>query len=360
VTEKLLAPAYGEDMSQDPHAIYDFLAPVVASLMGTRAIPLTPTSAAFSGSVSAASLTTSGGISAVSGTFTGNVTIAGTLGVTLATTLSSTLGVTGLATLTGGYSSRAASTQQGNLTVQNSVPTVALLVDVTAGGQFVRIGSSGVPLLLGDIQNNKVLVGQGTDPSVASERLVVLGGPIVPGYDNDQSLVFKRPAGGTFSLGTSAGSPPLLALKDNAGTQIAAFLPSGGGQGLIVGTSTSFTASENFKVEGGSRLQGAVLVTTGGLTVTAGGLTVTAGGVSIVAGGLGVTGAALFNDGMTIAGGSPPLTITGSGNRIAFSGSSQTVSSVTGGAATALPAQPVAYLKVEIGGNNYAIPYYNQ
>jgi hypothetical protein len=284
MAEVLLAPAYGEDLSQDPHAIYDYMAPVVASLMGTRAIPLTPTSAAFSGSVSAASLTTSGGVSAVSGTFTGNVTIAGTLGVTLATTLSSTLGVTGLATLTGGYSSRAASTQQGNLTVQNSVPTVALLVDVTAGGQFVRIGSSGVPLLLGDIQNNKVLVGQGTDPAVASERLVVLGGPIVPGYDNDQSLVFKRPSGGTFSLGTSAGSPPLLALKDNAGTQIAAFLPAGGGQGLIVGTSTSFTASENFKVEGGSRLQGAVLVTTGGLTVTAGGLTVTAGTVQLTGG----------------------------------------------------------------------------
>lgn len=314
----LLAPAYGEDG-------YEYLEPVVAALNGSRSIPLGSDGAIeIAGDLSVADdlsvtgdASVDGGLTVLGASVVADVTAAAVTATTLSTSGDVTVGddlivTDALSAADASFSgtlTAGASTLVGNLTVRNSAPTIAFFVDVTAGAQFVRVGTSGSPLVYADIQNTKVIIGSGTDPAITGERLVVLAGPAVMGHDNDQSLYFKRTSGsGSASIGTSSGSSPDLVFKDNGGNQTARIL---NGAAMIVGTSTALVGSEKLLVDGDAVL-------------------------SI-------------------------LTLTGSGNVFILNGSSQTQTTVgAAGGASALPATPLGYIKSTIGGTDVAIPYYRR
>lgn len=253
MAEILLAPPDGVDLTQDVDALHDYLEPLAAALSNKRPIAID-----------------------VGGTarFRDAVTMDSTLSVTGAIVGSDDLNITGnfeaggsvqadtgLTVMLGGANITGNEVLTGNLTVQNSVPTVALSVTVTAGSQLVRIGTSGSPLVRADIQNAKVIVGSGTDPSVSGEKLVVLAGPTVIGYDNDQALYFQRPSSSPMTLGTNVSGNPSLIVKDATGAQVAAFLSVGAGNGLIVGTATAFAGGENLRVGGGALIEGDLIHT---------------------------------------------------------------------------------------------------
>lgn len=172
-----------------------------------------------------------------------------------------------------------------------------------------------------DAANNRVIVGSGTPlPNDTTPSLHVVGKLyMAPTTASDDVLHIRRdPAATTgFSLGLS--STPTLIVKDTAGTQVATFgrasdtyqfIINGDGNvaddftvdgdifsGRVAVGAAAFSGSEEFRVVGQSRLEGAVDITTGNLTLSSGGISVTGGssvfnaGVSITSGGIAAIGA---------------------------------------------------------------------
>lgn len=124
-------------------------------------------------------------------------------------------------------------------------------------------------------------------------------------------------SGGTFTLSGSTN------IDGNSGTA---------GQiriGAVIVNAASLSGSEELRVVGQSRLEGATEVTTGGLLVS--------GGTT-----------------------SDVYTANGTGTVLILSGSSQTQSTVGGaGGASALPATPRGYMKIQVGASSRLIPYYD-
>ena len=116
----------------------------------------------------------------------------------------------------------------------------------------------------------------------------------------------------------------------------------------IVAGGTTFSGSEKLRVvSGSSRLEGQVVVTTGGVDVTGSSTFNTA---TTFSSSIDVNGGALITN----------ITVDGTGTPFTFTGTSQTSTTVgAAGGASALPANPVGYLKITVGATDYKVPYYN-
>lgn len=211
-----------------------------------------------------------------------------------------------------------------------------------------------------DAGNNRVIVGSGTTlGSDTTPNLQVIGRLYVaPESANDTALQLRRSSAATvgWTMGVE-NSPVNLAFKDDSGTKVFTLgdaadtyqaVVTGAANvttDLVVGDdvtiagdvsagrgvfgSTTFSGSEELRVVGQTRLEGATEITTGG---------------------------------MSVVGGAIIDTVSFNGTNTVFSliGTTQTQSTVgAAGGSSALPANPSAYLKIVVGATNYVIPFYN-
>lgn len=167
------------------------------------------------------------------------------------------------------------------------------------------------------------------------------------------TMVVVNPATSTYALDVNNGTPATNAARFtgdvlittdlgvrtvNATTNVTAAKMVAGG--------TGFSGSEKWRVQSGtSRLEGQVVVTTGGVDVTGSSTFNTA---TQFASSIDVNGGALITN----------ITVDGTGTPFTFSGTSQTSTTATAGAAT-LPANPLGFLKGTVGATDVKIPYYN-
>lgn len=264
----------------------------------------------------------------------GNTTIGGTLGVTGATTLSSTLGVTGAATLSSTLGVTGATTLSSTLAVTGAT---TLKGNLTFDGSALRITgpfSDGTPSNRPSIQS-----------STASGATLV---GVIPGSGGSQAgLIAYNNA--THASASAAATLQAVA----AAVELRADSPSGSYQPIDFYTSatknasltaagafttstliaggvgSTMSGSEKLRVVGTSRMEGQLVVTTGGASLT---------------GGTSLTG------GFTVDAGSAAW--------VNITNASTTTTAPGAGGAGALPATPLGYLKFAIGGTDIKIPYY--
>lgn len=267
-----------------------------------------------------------------------------TLNVDGAVTMGSSLAVNGNVTL--GDFSTDVHAVNGNLDCNHDVNVDGTL---TATGN-VKFDDASDTFNL-DATNNRVRVGVdfANATSRTNEKLTVGGGRLfLEPNSEDKALIFKySETSGFVALGATNSATPDLRLTNNGGTQLGMWLTTGC---LIVGTATGAAGSELLRVQGASRFEGALTVTTGGaaitgnssvtgtftssstLTVTAGGLTVTAGGATVTAGGLRL-------DGQTVA--------LGAGAAVLGNYRSGGTAAMTG------------WITINLDGNTRYIPYWS-
>lgn len=327
------------------------------------------------GATTLSTLLTSGLATLNSASVTNNVTIGGTLGVTGATSLSTlstsglatlnsasvttTLGVTGATTLTGALAANGGTTT----TTLTATGTWALGNENTDTGTVIgvntfRNAANTATQLYVDAGNNRVIIGSSTAlGSDTTPNLQVVGRLYVApdGGGNDQSLFLRHNTGavGQFSLGATNSATPDLIFKNNAGTQMGRMTNAGL---LIVGTATAAVGTAGaadvqcqdlWLVDGSNYRR---LLANG----TAFQITENAGtGVHLT---IDSSGTLTVPDLQTDA----DISIAGTGTTITFSGTSQTQTTVGGaGGASALPATPRGYIKVVVSGTSRVLPFYD-
>jgi len=309
------------------------------------------------------------------------LTTTGTLGVTGATTLSSTLAVTGNTTLTGDLA-----VNGGDITSTSATANVFNVTSTT-----VNLGNAATTLSLGHttgtttIRNNAAVSGTLAVTGAStlsgnvttSGNLTVDGNTILGNADTDL-LTINADIGSNlipdtdelYDLGSGAqkwrnayidaiGYIDSLVVSDNtisSNTTTGAAVITGG-----VGIGGSLNLGGQLAVTGASNFTGAVATTAG---VTVGG-TLGVTGATTLSSTLGVTGAATLSSTLAVTGNvtaSANLTVNGTtslGNvdAIAFTNQSVQTTAVAGGA-SALPATPAGYLRVQINGTWRRIPFY--
>jgi fibronectin-binding autotransporter adhesin len=319
----------------------------------------------------------------------GNVTIAGTLaagastlaslGVTGAATVGGTLGVTGattLAGLTAGATTLASLGVTGAATVGGlTTTTLTATGNTTLGNELTD-----TVLISGDLTVNRDISVQrnlDVDGTTVLSTTTIVGA----GAGNDQALFLKHNSGaGQFTLGATNAADPVLVFKDHSGDQTfevgnnsstyqakvtgdfnvsddSVFDGDISASRAVIG-GTTFSGTEELRVVGQTRLEGATEITTGSLTVAGGisagassaftgGLTVVTGGLTVSAGGADINGAvAITNDTSTTA--------------MLFLGAAAFTQTTVGaaGGASAMPT-PDGYLRVNVKGGSRVIPYCN-
>lgn len=223
-----------------------------------------------------------------------------------------------------------------------------------------------------DPSNARVQIGTATALTGAtSSRLEVTGRVyLTPASASEDLLTLWRSpsAGSGWTIGVTATPNGQLKFKDDGGSGIVTFGDfssmyqlevTGDGHftddcyvdGDLTGArvavgATSWSGSEELRVVGQTRLEGQLVVTTGGVDVTGSSTFATA---TTFSSSIDVNGGALITN----------ITVDGTGTPFTFSGTSQTATTVgAAGGASALPATPSGYLKITVGATDYKIPYY--
>lgn len=298
-------------------------------------------------------------------------------------------GLTVTNNLAAGDATTDAHTLIGSVTARSTTGTeTALFVDTTTTAQVVRMGPAATPsvtvapstrlVTFGatgiaavqyiDIPNNRVIMGGSTALSSATDdKLSVVGGALhIASATADTALGIRHTTTGeTWLIGATAATNPDLIFKES-GTEIVRFGALGATYlldvngdarvdgdldvtgALTAGTisftdlsvtdaidaaravfgAAAFSGTEELRVVGQTRLEGATEVTTGGLTVTGGVIADT-------------------------------HTVNGTGTVMLLNGTSQTQTTVgAAGGASALPATPSGYIKITVGGTDFCFPYY--
>ena len=146
--------------------------------------------------------------------------------------------------------------------------------------------------------NDRLLVGIATAPTATNDKVHVAGGRTYLSAGSEELALGLRYVSttGSFYLGASNSATPDLSFKNAAETQRARLLDGGG---LIVGGVTAMVGTELLLVKGGARVEGQIVVSSGGLDIT---------------------GTGTFNNALTVTG-----TLTGNGNVVLGDASGDTV-----------------------------------
>jgi fibronectin-binding autotransporter adhesin len=324
----------------------------------------------------------------------GAATIAG------AVALLSTLSVAGAVTLDDIVTINGGTTINDALDVNGQATLTSLLVNTTAAiigdasvNGLATLGSLRVVnnTELGDALTDTVLISGDltVNRDISVQRNLDVDGTTVlstttivgAGAGNDQALFLKHNSGaGQFTLGATNAADPVLVFKDHSGDQTfevgnnsstyqakvtgdfnvsddSVFDGDISASRAVIG-GTTFSGTEELRVVGQTRLEGATEITTGSLTVAGGisagassaftgGLTVVTGGLTVSAGGADINGAvAITNDTSTTA--------------MLFLGAAAFTQTTVGaaGGASAMPT-PDGYLRVNVKGGSRVIPYCN-
>lgn len=237
---------------------------------------------------------------------------------------------------------------------------------VVIGVSNFRNAANTATQLYVDAGNNRVQVGSATAMSSATNSILEVSGNRSYFAPNGESLAiglrWSAATTGQFYLGVSNSATPDLLLSSTAGTQIARAFNGGG---FLVGSATALTGSEKLEASSGLRVQsggillansgnidgnggtagqiriGAVIVNASSLSgseeLRVNGQSRLEGAVTVTASGIDVTGSSIFQSGLTVASGLAVTTgnVTFPNTNLGFFGSAanskQTVTGSRGG-----------------------------
>lgn len=188
-----------------------------------------------------------------------------------------------------------------DLTISGS--SILATVDVSAG--IINLGNQAGPGLYIDAPNLRTLIGSATPlGGAADDKLSVIGGALHVAASNSTNAINVRygALGSAWALGATALIDPDLVFEDGAGTEVFRLGDASAAtyQAEVTGdfhvtddatvegdliadriavNETGFAGSESLRVNGTSRLQGAVVVTSGGASITGGLLLASSGDI---------------------------------------------------------------------------------